>query len=72
LSVLLPQTDADLVHYLNLPAVQTALHVQTTNWDTCGGIDYNRNLPDERTEIYPTLIEKAKIAVVIYNGEADA
>jgi carboxypeptidase C (cathepsin A) len=29
-------------------------------------------MADETKEVYPTLIEKAGITVVIYNGEADA
>ena len=56
---------------MNLPAVQTALHVKPTQWGVCAGIDYTQTMGDERKAIYPDLIEKAKIQVVIFNGEAD-
>ena len=64
--------DSDLVTYLNLPAVQAALHVKATAWDVCANIDYTPDIADERTAIYPDLITKANISVVILNGEADA
>ena len=35
----------------------------------CGGIRYTSDIADERTTIYPTLIEKAGIRVVIVSGE---
>ena len=65
-------TDDDLTTYLNLPAVQAALHVKPKTWEECGGIAYDSEMADERTVIYPTLIEKAQIQVVIFNGAADA
>jgi hypothetical protein len=112
---------ADLTTYMNLPAVQTALHVKATSWQECGGVNYNSDMKgawrggahvgggggrtraggarrrpphaltpsattrlaplphpfsispaDERTEIYPTLTQKAGYKVLIYNGDADA
>jgi len=67
--------DADLNTYLNTPEVQTALHARPTTWNDCGGnggFQYSHSQQDERVSIYPDLILKAKIAVVIFNGEADA
>lgn len=63
--------DDDLTTYLNLPAVQTALHVKPKSWEECGGIEYTSTEADERTIIYPTLIEKAGYHVVIFNGQSD-
>ena len=39
--------------------------------DSNSSFGYRRDYADERTVIYPTLIEQAKIDVLIYNGEAD-
>jgi carboxypeptidase C (cathepsin A) len=64
--------DNDLLSYMNLAATQTALNVKSTNWVDCGGITYDSDMQDERTEIYPTLVNKAEIEVVIFNGDADA
>lgn len=65
-------SDDDLTAYLNLPAVQAALHVTPKTWEECGGIVYDSEMKDERTVIYPTLIEKAQIQVVIFNGQVRA
>ena len=62
-------TDDDLTTYLNLPAVQAALHVTPKTWEECGGIAYDSEMKDERAVIYPTLIEKAQINVFIFNGQ---
>ena len=42
-------TDDDLTAYLNLPAVQAALHVKAKTWEECGGVVYNSEMKDERT-----------------------
>lgn len=65
--------DDDLQTYMNTPAVQAALHVKAPagGWGVCGGVQYTTNMHDERTEIYPTLVQKAGITIVVYNGEAD-
>lgn len=31
---------------MNLPAVQTALNVKATQWQECGGVNYNGDMPD--------------------------
>lgn len=64
----------DVTWYLNLPSVISALHVaQNLPWVICSGnISYTPTEQDERAIIYPTLIEKAKLRVLIYNGESDA
>ena len=63
--------DTALTAYMNLPAVQAALHVGSGGaaWAECGGVDYTRLPCDEMTEIYPGLLEK--IDVLIYNGDQD-
>jgi len=65
--------DDDLTTYLNDPAVIAAFHVGAKKgaWAECGGINYSRDVADERSNIYPTLLA-AKLHIVIYNGEADA
>jgi len=59
----------------NQAAVKAALHVSPDiDWAVCSNnnsFGYNPDIPDERTEIYPTLTKKAGIQVLIYNGEAD-
>jgi serine carboxypeptidase-like clade 1 len=63
----------DMTAYLNRPSVIQALHVANIPWVVCSGnLSYTPTEPDERQVIYPTLIEDAKIRVLIYNGEADA
>ena len=37
-------TDDDLTAYLNLPAVQAALHVKAKVWEECGGIVYDSEM----------------------------
>lgn len=65
--------DSDLTTYMNLPAVQAALHVKNPlgGWQECANIDYTPNIADERTVIYPALLQ-AGLSVHIYNGDADA
>lgn len=66
--------DDDLTTYMNTPAVIAALHVRAPSggWGVCGGVQYTNDMKDETKEIYPTLVEKAGLNIVIYNGEADA
>ena len=64
--------DDDMETYFNRADFQAAMHVKTKTWKDCGGITYNSDMEDERTTIYPTLVEKAGIEIVIFNGEADA
>jgi hypothetical protein len=65
--------DDDLTAYMNDPAVIAALHVGAKSgaWAECGGVQYSRDVQDERETIYPALLA-AKLHIVIYNGEADA
>jgi hypothetical protein len=66
--------DDDLTTYMNTAAVIAALHVRAPSggWGVCGGVQYTNDMKDETKEIYPTLVEKAGLNIVIYNGEADA
>ena len=68
-------TTASLEAYMNQPEVKAALNVAADiDWAVCdnnGTFAYRRDYADERTIIYPTLINDAKIEVLIYNGEAD-
>jgi hypothetical protein len=64
--------DEDMSTYFNRADFQAAIHVKPTQWVDCGGIQYKSDIMDERIEIYPTLVEKAGIEIVIMNGEADA
>ena len=57
----------------NLPATKAALHVAPSiDWAVCSNnnsFSYSPDIPDERTEIYPTLTQKAGYQVLVYNGE---
>lgn len=68
--------DETISKYLSTSVVAQALNViDTLNWKVCGSnssFDYTRTEADERVDVYPTLINDAKIRVLIYNGEADA
>jgi hypothetical protein len=61
--------------WANQAAVKQALHVAPAiDFALCSGnftFNYNSDMPDERVVIYPTLLTKANITVVIFNGEAD-
>ena len=52
-------------------ALNVAADIDWTVCDSNSSFGYRRDYADERTVIYPTLIEQAKIDVLIYNGEAD-
>ena len=68
-------TGPTLEKWGNLPEVKAALHVNPNiEWSLCsnnGTFQYSPDIPDERTEIYPTLTKLAGYQVLIYNGEAD-
>jgi carboxypeptidase C (cathepsin A) len=68
--------DETIAVYIGSPAVAAALHViPTLHWAVCGSnssFNYQRTEKDERIDVYPVLIEQAKINVLIFNGEADA
>jgi serine carboxypeptidase-like clade I len=61
--------------WANTAAVKAALHVAPAiNFELCSGnfsFNYDSDMADERTLIYPTLLTKANITAVIFNGEAD-
>ena len=65
-------TGPTLESWGNLAAVKAALHVSPDiDWAVCSNnnsFSYNSNIPDERTEIYPTLTQQAGYQVLIYNG----
>lgn len=68
-------TGPTLEAWANQDAVKAALHVATDiQWSLCsnnGTFNYNPNIADERTTIYPTLTKQAGYQVLVYNGEAD-
>jgi len=67
--------DETISVYLNSAPVRAALHVAPVNFAVCGSnssFQYDRTEKDERIDVYPVLIEQAKINVLIFNGEADA
>ena len=68
--------DETIAVYIGSPAVAAALHViPSLHWAVCGSnasFAYTRTEADERLDVYPVLIEQAKVQVLIYNGEADA
>jgi serine carboxypeptidase-like clade I len=67
--------DETIAVYINSAPVRAALHVAPVNFAVCGSnssFQYDRTEKDERVDVYPILIEQAKINVLIYNGEADA
>jgi serine carboxypeptidase-like clade I len=68
-------TGPELESWFNQAEVKQAFHVATgIDWSLCsnnGTFQYNPNIADERTTIYPTLTQKAGYKVLVYNGEAD-
>lgn len=68
-------TGPTLESWFNQDAVKAAFHVAPAiDWALCSNnasFGYNPDIPDERTEIYPTLTTKAGYQVLVYNGEAD-
>jgi len=62
--------------YLNLEAVQTALHVTTTGWSKCSSdVFYNWPVKDWHNgmeKIYHTLVEDYDIKILIYSGDDDS
>jgi hypothetical protein len=68
-------TGPTLENWFNQAEVKTAFHVAPKiDWSLCSNnasFGYNPDIPDERTEIYPTLTQKAGYQVLVYNGEAD-
>ena len=68
--------DETIAVYIGSPAVAAALHViPTLHWAVCGSnssFSYSRTEQDERVDVYPVLVEQAKINVLVFNGEADA
>ena len=68
----------DLVEYLNLEEVQTALHTKTlsSDWDYCN-FDLNEDWPDsdwlnDMTETYHTLANDYDIKMLMYSGDDDS
>ena len=61
--------DETIAVYIGSPAVAAALHVvPSLHWAVCGSnssFDYSRTEKDERIDVYPVLIEQAKINVLI-------
>lgn len=69
------ETGPTIENWANQAEVKAALHVAPAiNFELCSSnftFNYNSDMPDERVEIYPTLINDAKIMVTVFNGEAD-
>lgn len=61
--------------WANSAEVKAALHVAPKiKFELCSGnfsFNYDSDMADERAVIYPTLLTKANITVLIFNGEAD-
>jgi hypothetical protein len=57
--------------WLNDPVTKSQLHVSPDlTWILCSNnITYTSTQSDESKVIYPTLVEKANLKVLIYNGE---
>lgn len=68
-------TGPTLESWFNQADVKAAFHVAADiDWSLCsnnGTFNYNSDIADERTTIYPTLTQKAGYKVLVYNGEAD-
>lgn len=64
--------------YLNLPAVQAAIHVDPSktnpknggNWSDCGGVDYTFGYESEIPN-YKTWTAAKNLSILIYSGDAD-
>lgn len=67
-----------LAEYLNLPAVQKAIHIQgTVKWGMCANVDYNsKDVDAPMMPVYEDLLAKAKdiegFKVMVYSGDDDA
>lgn len=68
-------TGPTLESWFNQADVKAAFHVAPNiDWALCsnnGTFNYNSDIADERTTIYPTLTQQAGYKVLVYNGEAD-
>lgn len=68
-------TTQTLQNYFNLPNVKSSLHVAPNiDFALCSNnftFNYNSDIADERTTIYPTLTQQAGYKVLVFNGEAD-
>ena len=67
--------DAYNVRYLNLPAVQEAIHVDPSKtykgrWSDCGNVDYDFNYASE-LDNYKEWIADKSLDILIYSGDAD-
>jgi serine carboxypeptidase-like clade I len=68
-------TTQTLQSWANQAEVKAALHVAPSIvFELCSGnssFNYNGDIADERTVIYPTLTQAAGYKVLVFNGEAD-
>eukprot|EP01117_Protostelium_nocturnum_P004660 TRINITY_DN1688_c0_g1_i1.p1 TRINITY_DN1688_c0_g1~~TRINITY_DN1688_c0_g1_i1.p1 ORF type:complete len:444 (-),score=122.58 TRINITY_DN1688_c0_g1_i1:70-1401(-) len=57
-------------NYLNQASVQTAIHVQPTNWAVCGGPSYSFS-QQSMIPIYKQFAKSNKYKVLVYSGDED-
>ncbi|XP_047337842.1 serine carboxypeptidase 1-like [Impatiens glandulifera] len=61
--------------YLNLPQVQKALHVKPTSWDHCWPSSSEstwNDLAESMFGVYKSLIDDARIKILVYSGDIDS
>jgi serine carboxypeptidase-like clade 2 len=68
-----PCIDDHVTSYLNIPAVQTAIHAKPMKWNECSNtINYSRNdLLTSMFPVYQWLFTNSKIRILVYSGDVD-
>jgi len=65
-----PCIDDYVATYLNTPTVQNAIHVRSTQWQECGGPNYEYN-QGSMYPYYNTFIQSTNWKIWVYSGDAD-
>eukprot|EP01089_Gocevia_fonbrunei_P012940 TRINITY_DN3189_c0_g1_i4.p1 TRINITY_DN3189_c0_g1~~TRINITY_DN3189_c0_g1_i4.p1 ORF type:complete len:469 (-),score=81.07 TRINITY_DN3189_c0_g1_i4:34-1440(-) len=68
-----PCIDSHLTNYLNIPAVQTAIHARPTKWSECSDVvNYNyEDIASSVIPIYWDLLNNTKLNILVYSGDVD-
>jgi serine carboxypeptidase-like clade 2 len=68
-----PCVDNHMTEYLNIPAVQTAIHANPTVWSDCNNpVQYSRtDLLTSMIPVYQWLLTNSNIRMLVYSGDID-